>query len=298
VLLAILGVYLATGIYSVNPGEVGVVRTFGKHSGLTTPGLRFALPAVQRVDVVNLEKIERVEVGARSKERGQTDSLMLTGDEYIVEAQMIVQYRVTDPIKYLFRLRDPEQTILTTAEVALRSVIGTKTIDEALTDGRERVQVETLAQLQALITAYESGLTVTEVKLQVVDAPENVREAFLDVVRAREEKQKKINEAQGYSEDLLPRTRGEAQQLIRAAEAYKEQRVLRANGDVANFLAVLEEYRKAERVTRDRLHLETMERILKTVDKKILVDRDVTRNALPLLNLTPSVTGTDKIGGR
>ena len=287
----ILVLLILTGVYSVNPGEQGVVRTFGKETGRTGPGLHFAVPLVQKVNVVNVEQIRRIEVGFRGKERVPSEALMLTGDENIVEAQVIVQYRVVDPSKYLFRLRDPEQTILATAEVSLRSVIGRTTIDDAMTTGREQVQAETRTQLQTLMDTYQSGVAITEVKLQMVDAPDEVREAFHDVVRAREEKEQKINKAKGYNEDLLPRARGEARQLVRAAEAYKEQRELRANGDVANFLAVLEEYRKAEKVTRDRLHLETMERILRAVDKKTVVDKDVTKNALPVLNLGPTVVG-------
>jgi membrane protease subunit HflK len=263
----ILVLLILSGVYSVNPGEQGVVRTFGKETGKTGPGLHFAVPLVQKVNVVNVEQIRRIEVGFRGKERVPSEALMLTGDENIVEAQVIVQYRVVDPSKYLFRLRDPEQ-----------------------------VQAETRTQLQTLMDNYQSGVAITEVKLQMVDAPDEVREAFHDVVRAREEKEQKINKAKGYNEDLLPRARGEARQLVRAAEAYKEQRELRANGDVANFLAVLEEYRKAEKVTRDRLHLETMERILRAVDKKTVVDKDVTKNALPVLNLGPTVVGAQ--GGK
>jgi len=292
----ILVLLILSGVYSVNPGEQGVVRTFGKETGKTGPGLHFAVPLVQKVNVVNVEQIRRIEVGFRGKERVPSEALMLTGDENIVEAQVIVQYRVVDPSKYLFRLRDPEQTILATAEVSLRSVIGRTTIDDAMTTGREQVQAETRTQLQTLMDTYQSGVAITEVKLQMVDAPDEVREAFHDVVRAREEKEQKINKAKGYNEDLLPRARGEARQLVRAAEAYKEQRELRANGDVANFLAVLEEYRKAEKVTRDRLHLETMERILRAVDKKTVVDKDVTKNALPVLNLGPTVVGAQ--GGK
>ncbi len=289
---------ILSGVYSVGPGEQGVVRTFGKETGKTGPGLHFAIPFVQQKDVVNIEQVRRVEVGFRGKERVPSEALMLTGDENIVEAQVIVQYRIVDSSKYLFRLRAPEQTILATSEVALRSVIGRTTIDEAMTTGREQVQAETRQQLQKLMDTYQSGVAITEVKLQMVDAPDEVRDAFHDVVRAREEKEQKINKAKGYREDLLPRARGEARQKVRAAEAYKEQRELRANGDVANFLAVLAEYQKAEKVTRDRLHLEAMERILRSVDKKILVDGDITKNALPVLPLGgPALVGA-QAGGK
>jgi len=295
-LIIAVAVLALSGIYSVGPGEQGVVRTFGKETGKTGPGLHFAMPIFQKKDVVNMEQVRRVEVGFRGKERVPIEALMLTGDENIVEAQMIVQYRIVDPSKYLFRLQDPEQTILATSEVALRSIIGRTTIDEAMTTGRESVQAETRLLLQTLMDTYESGVAITEVKLQAVDPPDEVREAFHDVVRAREEKEQKINKAKGYSEDLLPRARGESRQIVRAAEGYKEQRELRANGDVAKFLSVLAEYRKGEKVTRDRLHLETMERILRAADKKILVDGDVTKHALPVLPLGGAIVGAGQGG--
>lgn len=283
--LVVVLVAAASGFYSVGPGEQGVVRTFGRESGKTGPGLHYAVPLVQNIDVVNVEQVRRIEVGFRGKQRVQSEALMLTGDENMVDAQMIVQYRVTEPSKYLFRLRDPEDTLHAAAEVALRGMVGRTTIDEAMTTGRENVQAETQSWLQTLMNSYQSGLTITEVKLQVVDAPDEVRESFHDVVRAREEKEQKINQARGYQADLIPRARGEAQQIARSAEAYLEQRVLRANGDRARFLSLLEEYKKAERVTRDRLHLEAIERVMVAVEKKTIIDAQVGRGTLPLLPL-------------
>jgi membrane protease subunit HflK len=169
--------------------------------------------------------------------------------------------------------------------VALRGKVGQTTIDEVLTTGREKVQDETRSWLQELVNNYQSGLTIMEVKLLVVDAPTEVRDAFHDVVRAREEKEKLINQSKGYRADLLPRARGEAEQIMREAEGYKEQRVLRARGDGARFEAVLAEYKKAEAVTRQRLYLETMGRMLGKVESKTVVDRAVAQNALPLLAL-------------
>lgn len=282
--LAVL-VLLLSGIYSVGPGEQGVVRTFGRESAKTGPGLHYSIPIVQRVNVVNVENVRRVEVGFRGKERVPNEALMITGDENIVEAQMIIQYRVTDTSKALFRLKDPEDTLRAAAEVALRGKVGQTTIDEVLTTGREKVQDETRTWLQELMNAYQSGLTIMEVKLLVVDAPNEVREAFHDVVRAREEKEKLINQAKGYRADVLPRARGEAEQVMREAEGYKEQRVLRARGDAARFDATLAEYRKAEGVTRERLYLETMERILGKIETKTLVDKSVAQGALPILSL-------------
>lgn len=288
ILLAMVVLIAAlSGFYSVGPGEQGVVRTFGRESGKSGPGLHYSAPLIQRVDVVNMDQVRRIEVGFRGSERLANEALMLTGDENMVEAQMIVQYRVTDPSKYLFRLEAPEEALQTGAEVALRGMVGRTTIDDAMTTGREKVQAETLVFLQSLMDAYQSGLTITEVKLQVVDAPDEVRESFHDVVRAREEKEQKINQARGYAADLIPRARGEAEQMTRSAEAYREQRVLRANGDRARFLSLLGEYQKAQRVTRDRLHLETIERVLGAVQNKTLIDVGVGRGALPLLDLNP-----------
>ncbi|MEZ4221130.1 MAG: FtsH protease activity modulator HflK [Polyangiaceae bacterium] len=289
---------LATGIYIVEPGEQGVVRTFGRESGKTGPGPHYRFPFVQKVDVVNVEQIRRIEVGFRGEQRVPHEALMLTGDENIVEAQIIVQYRVTDPSKFLFRIREPEETLRATAEVALRSMVGRTGIDEAFTTGRERVQSETQSWLQKLMDEYQSGLSITEVKLQTVDAPDEVKEAFHDVVRAREEKEKLINQAKGYREDQIPRARGEARKIERDAEAYKEQRVLRASGDAAKFDSVLAEYRKAERVTRERLYLETMERIFGKIDKKVIVDKELAKGALPILPLSPQAAGALVGGGK
>jgi membrane protease subunit HflK len=282
---------VAAGVYMVDPGEIGVVRTFGRESGRTDPGLHYRIPLVQNIDVVNVEQIRRLELGFRGKDKLQVEAQMLTGDENIVEAQMIVQYRVSDPSKYLFELRDPDETLRATAEVALRSMVGRTKIDDVITTGRENVQAETRTWLQRLMNEYQSGLTVTEVRLQAVDAPDEVREAFHDVVRAREEKEKLINQALGYQADLIPRARGEARKNEREAEGYKEQRVLRANGDAAKFTATLTEYRKAKQVTRQRLYLETMERLLGRVDKKVLVDAELSKGTLPVLPLGVQAVG-------
>jgi membrane protease subunit HflK len=280
---------LYMGVYSVGPGSQGVVRTFGRETGKTSPGLHFAIPFVQKVDVVSVEQIRRIEIGRGDDKRGE--ARMITGDANIAEATMIVQYRVADPSKYLFRLKDSEETLRATAEVALRSVIGRTSIDDVITTGREKVQEETRSWLQKLMDEYQSGLTVTEVKLQAVDAPDAVRDAFHDVVRAREEREKLINEAKGYQADVIPKARGEARKIEREAEAYREQRILRANGDAAKFNSMLAEYGKAQRVTRERMYLETMERILSKVEKKVVIDKDVARGALPLLPLGGAALG-------
>lgn len=297
IVVVLVGLFLFAGMYKVGPGERGVIRTFGRESNQTVPGLHFRIPFLQQVDIVNVERIRRIEVGFRSDGEQKiipAEALMITGDANIVEALLIIQYRVVDPTRYLFRLRDPDEALRATAEVSLRSVIGQTSIDDVITTGREKVQDETRQWLQKLMDNYQSGISVTEVKLQAVDAPDQVRDAFHEVVRAREEKEKLINQAMGYQADLIPRARGEARQVTRDAEAYQEQRVLRAKGDAAKFESVLTEYKKAERVTRERLYLETMERILEKLEHKVFVDGELGKSAIPVLPL--NLPGTSEGG--
>jgi modulator of FtsH protease HflK len=197
--------------------------------------------------------------------------------------QMIVQYRVVEPTRYLFRLRDPDETLRASAEVALRGVVGRTTIDDVITTGRERVQEESREWLQKLMDDYDSGIRVTEVKLQAIDAPDAVRDAFHEVVRAREEKEKLINQAMGYNADIIPRARGEVRKVVREAEGYRQQRVLEAQGDSQKFDATYAEYKKAERVTRKRLYLESMERILAKTPHKVVIDERLSKTAMPIL---------------
>lgn len=286
-------VWMGSGVYVVGPGEQGVVRQFGKVIKKTSAGLNYRFPwPVQAHNVVNVEAVRTLDLGVSSApvpdqfgrvRPASSSSLMLTGDENIVDAKLIVQYRVKDPVKFLFRLRAPESTLRAATEVALRSRVGNTTVDEVLTVGRAKVEQETRRFLQQLMDTYQSGILITAVKLQAVDAPEQVKDAFHEVVRAREDREKLIRQAEGYKEDLIPKARGEAQQIIRAAEAYMEERILRAAGDTARFTSMLVQYRKAPRVTRQRLHLETMERILPEVEKIILDSKG--GNIVPLLPL-------------
>jgi membrane protease subunit HflK len=305
VLIALL-IWLATGFYVVGAGEQGVVRRFGKEVARTAPGLRYRLPyPFERVEVVNLATVRRVEVGFRSDPRYRVipqEALMLTGDENIVDAQAIVQYRVKDPGEYLFRVRDPDQALRDATEVSLRSIIGRTTIDEAITVGRVRVQEGAMDFLQQLLDTYEAGLVVTEVKLQVVDPPEQVKDAFHEVVRAREDRERLINEALGYQEDVIPKARGRSEQMVRAAEAYKAQRLIRAEGDAAKFVSVLKEYERAQAVTEQRLYLETLQRVLPKA-QKIVISPQLEGGVLPFLPLRDqgprvlSPTAPDSKGG-
>ncbi len=290
VLIILLLGWLASGIYVVQEGEIGVIRRFGKEVRQSSAGINYRLPwPVETVNKVDVASIRRAEIGFRTNkgpaqrtQRAISESLMLTGDENIVDAQMIIQYKVRDPSKFLFRLREPEETLRVAAEVALRSTVGRTTIDDVLTVGRAKVQVETVAFLQKLMDDYVSGILITELKLQVVDPPEQVKDAFHEVVRAREDRERVINQSRGYKEDVIPKARGEAQRILREAEGYKQERILKASGDSARFLALYEEYQKAKKVTRDRLYLETMGRILPRTDK-ILVDPNANATILPVM---------------
>jgi membrane protease subunit HflK len=282
--------WAASGIYIVGPGEQGMVLQFGRVIKTSGPGLNYRIPwPIQEARIVNVEAIQRLAVGFRSSDRQPgtvhsvpVESLMLTGDENIVDAQLIVQYRIEDPMRFLFHLRDPVQSLRAATEVALRSRVGNMTIDDILTVGRATAQDETREFLQQLMNDYESGVLITDVKLQTVDAPEQVKDAFHEVVRAREDRERMINQARGYDEDLIPKARGEAQEVLRAAEAYAQERVLKARGDTARFTAVLAEYRKAPAVTRERLHLETVEKILVQSENIVL---DSKAGVLPFLAL-------------
>lgn len=293
VVLGLLALWILSGIYSVEPSEAAVVRQFGRVIKVTGPGLHIRMPyPIQTHDIVNIQQERRAEIGFRSVREGNRppgqraeEALMLTEDENIVEVNMVVQYRVEDPAAYLFNVRDPEQTLHAAAEVALRSVIGSYTIDEVISAGvgRSSQVFEVRNYLQQLLDSYGTGLRISEVAFTLVDAPEQVRDAFHDVLRALEERERKVNEAEAYRADIVPRARGEAQQILRQAEAYRQERVLHAQGDTARFLQMLEEYKKAPEVTRQRMYLETVERALAGTEMFIMSEQ--TQGVLPFLPL-------------
>jgi len=225
-----------------------VVKRFGKQVGTTGPGLHYHLPnSIESVNRVNMEEIRVAEIGFRTVSSGQfqtikAESQMLTGDENIVDAQIVVQYKVFDSSDYLFNVMDVEQVLHDATEVALRGVVGSNTIDFVMIDGRSTVQSETMEFLQRLLDDYGSGLQITAVKLQYAGPSAEVKDAFDEVVRAREDREKLVREAEGYAADRVPKARGEAEQMVLAATAYKDQRVLQAEGDAAKFLKVLREH--------------------------------------------------------
>jgi modulator of FtsH protease HflK len=287
--------WMMTGIYVVAPDENGVVVRFGRYVETTQPGPHFHLPfPVETVYKPKVTQVQRIEVGYRTRGRNTVavpaESLMLTGDENIIDINISIQYQIKPlgAANYLFNLRnparDPHQAVRHAGESAIRQVIGRNTIDTALTTGKDKIQANTKRTIQTILDNYKSGIQITSVQLQQVSPPSEVIHAFKDVASAREDRERAINEAQGYSNDILPKAKGEAARQIQEAEAYKTAKVSRAKGDVHRFLAILSEYSKAKDVTKTRLYLETMEDILPGISK-VVVDPKATNGVLPYLPL-------------
>ena len=292
ILILVIALYLASGIFIVAPDEQGVVRRFGKFIRIESPGLNYHLPfPIETVVTPAVTQVKRIEIGFRTIAVGPptryrqipAEALMLTGDENIVSAEAIVQYKIKDPVSYLFNIILPEQTVRSAAEAALRQVIGERKIDEALTVGKYEIQEETKKTLQVLLDSYKAGILIVAVQLQDVNPPKEVQDAFKDVASAKEDKSRYINQAQGYRNDLIPKARGEAVKITKEAEGYKIERIKKAEGDIAKFNSILTEYKKGEYITQARLYLETMEEILPNMNKVIV---DLKENQ-SLINLLP-----------
>lgn len=278
----------ASGTYIVQQGEQGVVLRFGAKADVTNAGLRWHIPwPIETVEKVNVQKIEKIEIGYRSNERtgGSTkvlsEALMLTEDENIIDIQFAVQYRIKDPDSYLFNVRDVEETIAQATESAVREIAGKRTMDHVLTEGRDEVGQETQKLLQKILDIYESGVFITKVEMQRADPPEEVKAAFDDAVKAREDKERFQNEAQAYANDILPRARGKAARMIQEAEGYKASVTARAQGDAKRFIAIAREYARAPRVTRERLYIEAMEEVMSNTTK-VMVDQKGGNNLIYL----------------
>lgn len=292
--LAALALYFVSGVYVVGPDEVGVVRRLGSYNRTVPPGIHYRLPyPFESVVKPKITEVRRVEIGFRTLTPGPPpkyalvpeESLMLTGDENIVSCQFIVQFRISDPYQYLFRIKDPEKAVKNAAEAALREIVGKKAIDEVLTTGRAEIQEETRALLQEILDRYEAGIRVLAVQLQDVQPPQEVIAAFKDVASAREDKVRFVNEAEAYRNQILPQARGEAARIIQEAEAYRETVIRRAEGEVARFLAVLREYEASPEITRRRLRLEALEEILPKVRKFVFDEEDAAKGTLKFLPL-------------
>ncbi len=305
--VAVVG-WLATGFYRVEPDEVGVELMFGKWYETTTPGLQYHFPApFQTVFKPSVTRINRIDIGFRSStEVGRStaprdvseESLMLTGDENIVDIKFTVFWLIKDAGKFLFNIRAPEATVKAAAEGAMREIVGKTPIQPILAEGRRKVEDDTRGLLQTILDDYGSGIEITQVQLQKVDPPEQVVDAFRDVQRARADRERLRNEAEAYRNDILPRARGDAARLVQEAEAYKQEVVARSEGDAKRFLSVYNEYRQAKEVTTQRIYLETLEEILSKTNK-IIIDSGAqgAQGVVPYLPL-PEVQRRIKEGGQ
>jgi membrane protease subunit HflK len=289
-----------TSFYTIDPEETGLVLRFGKFVRSTEPGLHFKIPfGLERVLKVPIQRQLKEEFGFRTVKAGvksqysvkpyQDESNMLTGDLNAAVVEWVVQYRIIDPYKYLFQVRNVEKTFRDMSEAVMRKVVGDHIVNEVLTVGRAQVALQVAVELQELCDQYENGIKVDQVVLQDVNPPDPVKPSFNAVNEAQQEKEKLINMAQSEYNREIPKAKGAAQQTIQEAEGYALDRVNRSQGDALLFTAIYDAYRQAPEVTRTRMYLETMTKVLPQVRSKIIVD-DGLKGVLPLLNLNPNET--------
>ena len=305
-LIIVAIIWALSGLYRVLPDEQGIVLRFGKFVSTTQPGLNYHFPyPIETVLTPKVTKVNRIDIGFRSgsdtgfSSAGVADvpeeSLMLTGDENIVNIDFSVFWVIKDAGKFLFKIQDPAATVKATAETAMREVIAKSKLQSILTEGRSKIEIETQEIAQSLLDEYESGIQITQVQTQKADPPDQVIDAFRDVQAARADMERAKNEAQAYQNDVIPRARGEAAKILQEAEAYKKQVVAAAEGEASRFLAIYTEYAKAKVVTKKRMYLETMEKVLANIDK-VIIDKNAGSGVIPYLPL-PALTmkskGTD-----
>lgn len=296
-LVAVGGLGVASSFYTVGPDEEAVVLRLGKLHTVAGPGFHARLPYfIDRIQKVPVRRVHKEEFGFRTIRAGARteysqqdftdESIMLSGDLNIADVEWIVQYRIAEPTAWWFHISEPEQTVRDVAESVVRQVVGNRTVDEVLTVGRSAIEVEAAARMQEILTAYESGLKVVALQLQNVTPPGPVQASFNDVNRAEQDREKLENEALARLNREIPNARGEAQRAIDRAEGYRTNRVNTAEGDAARFTSILEEYRKAPEVTRRRIHLEALARVLPAVSDITVLDKAAAgAGALPLLDL-------------
>lgn len=292
-LAAIGAVIFYAFTFTVAPYEKGIVLRFGEVNRIVEPGIHLRLPSpIEDVRLPPVQRQKKVEVGFRSFEgRGsgasrdvQEESLMLTGDENIVDIDFVVLWIIDDAENYLFKLKEPDVTVRAVSESAMREIIGRSKVSDVLAPGREPIEIATKELIQKVLNIYQAGVKIQEVKIQQALPPTAVRGAFEDVIAALQDRQRAVNEAQAYANKIEPEARGEAERILQAAQAYKEQTVAEANGQAGRFDKVYDEYKKAPEVTRKRLFLETMERVLNGTDK-IILDQSGGGGVVPYLPL-------------
>ena len=293
-----------SSVYTVQPEGQSVVKRFGKVIAIKDPGLHFKLPfGIDTQTFVPTARVLKQEFGFSSKDlqqpksskyrkdaADQAESLMLTGDLKVVDVEWVVQYRVNDPNKYLHRVRDVDSTIRDVSEAVNRRIVGNSLGSDVLTVKRVQIATAAKQELQQILNSFDMGITIGTVELQDVTPPDPVKPAFNEVNQAEQEKEQMINEAEKRRNQVVPRARGEARQVLEAAEGYRAERVNRATGEAARFLSIVEEYRNAPEVTRRRLYLEMLDRVLPELGRVIVVDEGQT-SPIPLLNLDGQAIG-------
>jgi len=295
IIILIVVLAILTSARTVGPEEEGVVLIFGKYNRTVQPGLNFIVPfGVEKMFKIPVQRQLKQEFGFRTESPGtrttyssasfSEESLMLTGDLNLADVEWVVQYRISDSYQYLFRVRNAESTLRDMAEAAVRKTVGDRTVNEVLTVGRQEVASNVEVLLQAMCTEYENGIRIDQVVLQDVNPPESVKPSFNAVNQAQQERETLINQAESEYNQVIPRARGEAEETIQLAEAYALNRVNRATGEADRFTSIYEAYIKAPEVTKKRIYLETMERVLPKLENKIILD-EKGNNILPLLNL-------------
>jgi membrane protease subunit HflK len=299
-------VLLTTTFYQVPPEAVGVVLRFGRYVRTAEPGLHLKAPFAEEVIKVPVQRQLKQEFGFRTEEAGirteyakgnfNDESMMLTGDLNVAIVEWIVQYRVSDPYQYLFKVRNPEGTFRAMNEAVMRQVVGDRTVTEVLTVGRQEIETRVETELQAMAKQYELGVTLDQVVLQDVNPPNPVKPSWDAVNQAQQQRDRLINEARAEYNKVVPRAKGEAEQTILQAQGYALDRVNRSQGDSARFKSVYDSYRKAPDVTRRRMYLETMGRVLPNLGGKVFLDKDV-KGLLPLLPLQNMLGDATKSGG-
>ena len=300
-LIAVASLVTAAGTaYQIYPEEVGVILRFGKYVRTSSPGLHFKIPFVEEMLRVPVQRQLKHEFGFRTAEPGlrteymgqaqqlADESVMLTGDLNVAVVEWIVQYRVDDPYKYLFKVRNLDATFRAMNEAVMRETVGDRTVTEVVTVGRQEIETSVENRLQALADQYQMGIAIDQVVLQDVNPPDPVKPSWDEVSQAQQQRDRLINEALAEYNSVIPRARGEAEQAILQAEGYALDRVNRAQGEAARFSSVEEAYREAPTVTRRRMYLETMQRILPKVGRKVFVAEGAT-GVLPLLSLDSGV---------
>ena len=305
-IVLVLGLlWAASGFYVVEQGEQGVELQFGQYKQVTEAGLRWHLPyPVETVEIVNVQQIRTVEVGYRSNTRSNQfatvpqEALMLTKDENIIDIQFAVQYDIKDPRYLLFNVsEDPDQVVRQATESAVREIVGRNTMDFAITGGRAEIAQDTSLLLQKILDRYQTGVNVKAVEMQNAQPPAEVKGAFDDAVKAREDEVKFKNEAEAYANDIIPRARGKAARILQEAEAYRASVVAAAEGEASRFTQVLDEYHKAPGVTRDRLYIDAMEQVLSR-STKLMIDQPGGGNNVMYLPLDQLIRQRNDSAGR